>query len=412
MSEFQPLRERSLQDLLEAERAVRLAIEAERRSFIAILTRLAQQLSGEQLEEARRVDPSAPKYWAARDWEQFFTKIEIQHLNNQVPHPWERGEHQNSPKTTTSLKAQLLDAEKEIESLQAKLTIAETSSQEVKGTTPGSKETPLVTAPSPKNVSEIAAESHPLADFSVPEKPLSFRQFFPNQNWTQLRWRRGTMMLYLIATLGVNAHLEIDKIIAPLEGLSYRTNSTKKPMAMFEEAGVLIGAALSIDKGIQTTLKIVRLTDKGRELCQMLGWQPVVSDWEMLLEKHEGERMQAHTLAVLLFAIHARARGWHTEVMPNVEGPSIPDIRVNKGDQSHLVEVELSINDRPAKWKNMAEEQGYVALCSGDLKGRGRLVGDCKLAGHKGLATDLKTLDTKRVYEITSNDPLWIENWD
>ena len=53
MSEFQPIQERSLQDILEAERAVRLAIETERRSFVSLLSRLAHQLLGEQLEEAR-----------------------------------------------------------------------------------------------------------------------------------------------------------------------------------------------------------------------------------------------------------------------------------------------------------------------------------------------------------------------
>ena len=411
MSEFQPIQERSLQDILEAERAVRLAIETERRSFVSLLTRLAHQLLGEQLEEARRADPSAPKYWSAQDWHHFFKQFDLQHLNNPVPSPHRWGNHQDDCETISRLKEQVVLLEKEVELLKSKRAASDLEDR-VSSAISGSEDKAREIESNPKEDSKNPDQSQPLANFKVPEKPLSFRQFFPDQNWTQLRWRRGAMMLYLIATSGINAHLEIDKIIAPLEGLSYRTNSTKKPMAMFEDAGVLQGTALSIDKGIQTTLKVVRLTKKGRDLCQMLGWQPVQSDWELLLEKHEGERMQAHTLAVILFAIHARARGWQTEVMPKVEGPSIPDLLVSKGDQNHLVEVELSINDRPAKWKNLANAQGYVALCAGDLKGRSRLVGDCKLAEHKGLATDLKTLDAKRIYEITPEDPLWIENWD
>ena len=411
MSEFQPLRDRSLQDILKAERAVRLAIEAERRQFVALLTGLAQQLLGEQLEDARRTDPSAPKFWTANDWEQFFKQFDHQHLNNPVPSPQGWSNDHDDRDTISRLNAQLERLEQENEQLRSKLSTEKKETNQVDPIS-GKKDTPQETKSSTKKESETPVDPHPLAEFKVPEKPLSFRQFFPNQNWTQLRWRRGTMMLYLIATLGINAHVEIDKFIAPIEGLSYRTNSTKKPMVMFEEAGVLEGAALSMDKGIQTTLKMVRLTNKGRELCQMLGWHPVQSDWELLLTKHDGERMSAHTLAVMLFAIHARARGWSTDVMPDIEGPSIPDIRVSRGGQNHLVEVELSVNDRPAKWKNLAQAQGYVALCAGDLKGRSRLVGDCKLAGHKGLATDLKTLDAKRIYDVTLEDPLWIENWE
>ncbi len=422
--DFAQLNTRSMGDILDAERQVRQAAENDIRQYVALLTRLAQMLLGNELDAARQADPSAPKYWTAQDWNSFFSQI---HRNLTIVPPTDRWNpssvlhNGNGPKETaerSALEEELQKARANMERLQ---TAVATLQQQLSSTT----DTGIVSVKSPPSVRPKADErqkpaaknisrptgDNPLLGFTVPGRPLAFNRMMNGRNWSELRWRRGSMALYLIASLGLSAVVEVDRHIAPVEKLSQRTNSIRKPVDQFVEAGILVSDALKVTSGINSVLRVVRLTQKGREFCQMLGWEPVQSDWERLIELHQGERMEAHTVAVLLFAMHARARGWSTEVMPPVAGRSIPDIRVWRDDASHYVEVELGKRDRPAKWKHLDDLQGYVALCAGDMQGRQRLVGDCKLAKHKGVATDLKTLDVKRIYEITPDDPLWIEEW-
>ena len=116
----------------------------------------------------------------------------------------------------------------------------------------------------------------------------------------------------------------------------------------------------------------------------------------------------------------ARVRGWATQIAPDSDGPAAPDLIVIGHGQKHLVEVELSARGgqkQTRKWRNLAEAQGHVALCAPTAKVRERLVGDCKLAKLSGVATDLYSLnidkngERKRFYDITPNDPLWVEEF-
>jgi hypothetical protein len=158
-------------------------------------------------------------------------------------------------------------------------------------------------------------------------------------------------------------------------------------------------------------LKLAHLTEKGRKLCQMMGWEAVESEWERLKRLHEGERFEEHTLAVLYFALHARARGWTARVLPEVKGAA-PDIALTKGGKRYFVEVELGDKDRPVKWHKLAQAQVEAALCALDPPGRKRLVADCKLAKLSGRATDLLSLQKQaKIYHLTQDTPLWLESW-
>ena len=167
-------------------------------------------------------------------------------------------------------------------------------------------------------------------------------------------------------------------------------------------------------KSPATRLALVRLGEKGRVLAEILfKAAPVESEWERLNRLHEGERFPGHTLAVLLFALHARLRGWSAEVMPALEGnPTPPDVVVERDGQRLFVEVELGKKDRGAKWKHNAEANGgRVALCTGTAKRRALLVGDCKRQGLHGVATDLESMIGIPWVKITPEVPLWIEEW-
>ena len=71
---WQSVYQRSLSDLLKAEKARRQAVEADRTRLVGLLTRLAQHHDGQRLEECRRQDPGTPEHWSAEEWTEFFSR--------------------------------------------------------------------------------------------------------------------------------------------------------------------------------------------------------------------------------------------------------------------------------------------------------------------------------------------------
>ena len=408
---WQSVYQRSLSDLLKAEKTRRQAVEADRARLVQLLTRLAQHHDGQRLEEYRRQDPGTPEHWSAEEWTEFFSSppaVQAQartwgangsgHGNN--------GHRKTKPDDLKRMQDEVRRLETHIEHLQTEASVHVSSARcqvSDKKVTP-ERLTPDTGAP----------DTLTLSDFSPPKIPYKYKGLLKNHGLNSLRWRRGSMMLYLMATCGINAHLEMDVFVAKREGLSYRSNSTKKPLENLAAAGLVITETLRMEVGdFRTALKLARLTDEGKQLCDALGWQVVESDWDRLIRLHQGQKQTRHTLAVLYFALLARVRGWTTEVVPEVDGSADPDILVTKGDERYFVEVELGTRGsekQTVKWKNLADLQSSVAICAPNVKVRERLANDCRLANLSGVATDLATLVAKRYYE-SKDEPLWLKEW-
>ena len=392
--------QRSLDDLLKSERARRDALESDRDGLVELLTRLAQQHDGQRLEDLRRENPGTPKHWSAQEWEAFFSRPA-------QPKPviaWGNQSGGNNGHTANNGNGK--DGHADVQALRQ-------LQQEIRNLRTQWEHSQPV-AVSERSLETGAQSTIPLAAFSPPVVPYKFKGLLGQHGLTELRWRRGSMLLFLMATRGTNAHLELDAVIAQREGLSYRSNSTKKPLENLAAAGLVIAETLRMESGdFRTALKLARLTDSGRELCQALDWSVIESDWERLLRLHQGLEQPRHTLAVLYFALLARVRGWATEIVPDVAGKIAPDVRVAKGDQRLYVEVELGSRGdekQTAKWKHLADLQGRVAICAPNVSVRERLVKDCQLAKIGGLATDLATLVAKKYHEA-QNEPLWFKEW-
>jgi len=410
---WQAVYQRSLSDLLAAEKTRRQAVEADRTRLVQLLTRLAQRHDGQRLEELRRQDPGTPEHWSAEEWTAFFSKLPIVQSQTRT---WSA--NGNGHRKTDDLKRmqdEVRRSETHIEHLHDKADgRAGTGDRELKIEVQGSKtnEAPVIRPPACPEFIEGSSVS--LTDFSPPNVPYKYKGLLTNHGLKDLRWRRGSMMLYLIAAYGMNAHLEMDFFVAQREGLSFRSNSTKKPLENLASAGLVITETLRMEVGdFRTALKLARLTDEGRQLCDALGWHVVESDWDRLIRLHQGQKQTRHTLAVLYFALLARVRDWTTEVVPEVDGSADPDILVTKGDERYFVEVELGTRGtekQTAKWKNLADAQGRVAICAPNVKVRERLVADCRLAKLSGVATDLATLVAKKYYEA-KDEPLWLKEW-
>ena len=418
---WQSVYQRSLSDLLKAEKTRRQAVEADRARLVQLLTRLAQHHDGQRLEEYRRQDPGTPEHWSAEEWTEFFSSPPAVQAQARS---WGKNGNGHRKAETDDLQrrqAEVRRLKTHTEHLQLKtdgrpetgngeqVSVGE---REIDDRAPETGKAPVARPPACPEF--IEGSPVPLTDFSPPNVPYKYKGLLTNHGLKDLRWRRGSMLLYLISTFGINAHLEMDVFIAQREGLSFRSNSTKKPLENLAAAGLVIAETLRMEIGdFRTALKLARLTDEGRQICDALGWPVVESDWDRLIRLHQGQKQTRHTLAVLYFALLARVRGWTTEVVPNAESGAVPDILVAKDDQRFFVEVELGTRGnekQTAKWKNLADAHDRVAICAPNVKVRERLVKDCRLAKLSGVATDLATLVAKRYYEA-KDEPLWMKEW-
>ncbi len=171
---------------------------------------------------------------------------------------------------------------------------------------------------------------------------------------------------------------------------------TKKPVTIFRS---------------RIDFNIVELTDEGKRFCSSKGWEPVRSDYELLKEKHQGDEQLKHTGCILLFAMHARMRGWKVDLVPEVKDSVSmygreydPDALVTLGETRSYVEVESHWKaSKIAKWKNAFLAQTFVALCT--ITRQRRFTLEKEVAAESSVrcvSTDLETLN-KRLRDTPEN---------
>jgi hypothetical protein len=380
--------ERGLADILNAERSLRRTAEGANVELRRVLTEIAYRTAGEALEGRRRVDPNAPEAWSAGQWREFFSA----HLDK-TPPGWGdpgigRRRSDESAEPRDEITRRLSDALAELERL-----------RQPQGGGDGHREI----------VPSIAA-TEPSADTGAnvwPEIPKHPPARFADRLSRGLRWRREALFLHLIATKGWSTRLEILEVAGRLSKVSPRSGSLKRTFDALISNGLLAGDILLMALGRPSKLAVARLTEEGIELCRVLGWDPVESEWERLNRFHEGENQPAHTAGVLAFVYHARLRGWEAEVLPTeIDLETRPDVSLKREEKRIFVEVEFD-GDKPAKWRNLANLQGFVAFCAPTPDKREGMVSDCRLAQLSGIATDLETL----IQSSFPTSPLWVEEW-
>ena len=154
-------------------------------------------------------------------------------------------------------------------------------------------------------------------------------------------------------------------------------------------------------------LSAVRLTERGKQVCQSLGWEPRENEWERLIIRHSGDRQPQHTGSVMTFSLGARVRGWTVNVLPETNTPFFfPDLLIEKNGERMFVEVELG-SRKKEKWRLYKRIQGFAALCSKTSQSRDSLVCECADEKLGGMATDLHYLVKNR----DPQSPLWIDKW-
>ena len=426
---LQSARERAHQDLVDSERSQRQAAERMARELAKVLQEVATLFDGTRLEALRRADPKVPMYWTPDDWRIFFAETPMPGVSS-----WGSAA---SPRVT--------ELERTLAELKAHLAETEALVHLGTPTTEGlSVRDPQPVQPSKRWTRQDAAKQSlpaPLpVSFDLPEDvtpplggllarareiwsalpttcPAAFQKSLPGGGRSsedlKKAYQRRWLTLYLVGGCHINAKLEIEDLLAMISGMASRAGSLGRIFEDLLQAGVLDGQTLQIASP-KSSLRLLKLSTDGVRLFKILfDRDPVENDWERLVRLHEGDRFPEHTLAVLIFALHARKRGWATQILPPVEGTkAVPDLAVLRGDQSLYVEVELGQKESPSKWRNQAKlNGGKVALCAATPETRKRLAGDCRLDKLSGLATDLETLVKVKFKTISEETPLWLEEW-
>lgn len=223
-------------------------------------------------------------------------------------------------------------------------------------------------------------------------------------------WLRMQAGLYLMATNGWSLVQELMAGLAAKYDIQPAADSLHRIFRLhLFKAGLIHYQVLP--HAIRNGLAVVRLTKLGKAMCYEWGWQVVLSDWEKLIDHHNGDGQLRHTATVLDFAWQARRRGYMAVVMPIVQDRCwVPDVYVERnGSERAYVEVERGRN-KPEKWRNLNALQGFVAVCLTTGSKRRNIVDkEIEPLGISGMATDLVML--KRSIDFIFTSSLWLENW-
>ena len=223
-------------------------------------------------------------------------------------------------------------------------------------------------------------------------------------------WQRMQAGMYLMATTGWSVVQELMAGLAERYDIQHNADSLHRVFRLhLFKAGLVHYQVLP--HAIKNGLAVVRLTELGKGLCSNWGWSVVLSDWERLIENHNGEEQPHHTAMVLDFSRQARSRGYKVDVMPVVESRfTIPDVYVERGaSEKTYVEVERG-RHKPEKWRNLYGLQGFIAVCLTTQTRRRNFVDrEIKSSCIGGTATDLETL--KKHDNIKAIPQLWMEYW-
>lgn len=409
--------QRAMDDLLQAERDLRRKSEDTIRAMRQVLIETANRLGGTRLESLRRDDPSIPASWDASDWKKFFDEVSVPAqgwINNTTV--------ASDTKAQRELQKQIVDLQAELERVKNPVVISSTQVEKVAQPVGAAQPETDSIADIPPNVTpsltDIVEDTKKMREKFPKKTPAAFTNMLSGgerSGGDLVRvFERYWLILYLIGHWRLTAAMELEEVLAETVGVSAGSGSVERVLLDMEKANILLVGKLEL-KLPRTVLKLYRFSSEGEKLYQSLfAVRPYENDWSRLIRLHEGDQFPEQTLAVLAFTMHARKRGWATQVLPEVTGSkSVPDAWIMRGDDKLYVDVELGHTESIAKWRNQStRNDGRTALCVATQKSRNHLVGECKLDKLPGMATDLESLIMGKFKNINSDSPLWMESWN
>lgn len=414
---------RNLNSIAEAERQLRANAEDIARRYRKLLIELATRMAGQALQDIQRDDPGALDRWQPRDWEKFWAlnmpvtgsgwgaAPAARTTANDREMERVKRESEGLLQSLTELRQRVMELERENKSINDQLyqqekQLAGKASQKAVEKKPAGPVSPV-----------YAEVMERLTKIELPKIPERFsKRIGVEAGASDLRFKRQMQVMWLIAECGYSSRLEIDRLVGLCEGVQMGSGSIRKAAQELEKTEMILPKTLEMTTPFTTRLSVYRLSADGADFWRNIGRTPVLSEWQKLLAGKEAESNPQHALAVLAFCMHARMRGWNAQILPAVDGPARPDVRVTRNNETLLVQV-MEQGGTPEMWKNLAEAGGgTLAFCAMDEAGRNRLKNEVSTLGLKGVATDLNGLiflngSPRQVDEIQPDEPLWSSRW-
>ena len=177
------------------------------------------------------------------------------------------------------------------------------------------------------------------------------------------RTQRALMLLLLMAETG---QVVLRALTVGMVRIAQAQDPWKNSGHLGRDADILVDGGAAEARSVQvgtgpnpTTVKLLRLTELGRQWLAGLGLTAVEDDWSRLERGHGGENQQTHNYSVLYSTSTLRLWGWEVQVVPTVDPPAQPDLQARHGAEAPWPgEVERgagSVDRRHTKWRHIAE---------------------------------------------------------
>lgn len=465
--------QKAWEDLGRAEQSQQDAFEKQLKETVQILIDLANALRHEALENLRRTDPDAPYNWNYLDWRKFW--FEEQRLVSQdIRMGWgqisleeamvrpdvlgvssynmldvfralknvERTDAQkiDLEQLDEVFRKELREKQQEIDELSRNLDITENLLRTRKQSSIPSAEESVRTTFGPKHTAsteiQVAKEDN-LVPESLFERELALLSKIMPQDQLPPHWRHLYQrtqaenriikiyeILFAMYSCGISCRHEVEWFVQSLSGISVNNRSIRRCFQDLKTEEIIDVYYLELKEAtITTTTVFLRLTGKGRQLCQ---------DWKLpeLASGSKFEEAMARGLdldaplnqLVVVFSFYASMRKWDYEYCPDNQA----DLIVFRGDQKYAVVVfpenanNDAINEKIQNLHSQGEKVAFVTISTERALG----IADWhKKQKIPGAYTSIKYLidkkpETKEIVPFTFEDyiegtlPLWAEEWD
>jgi hypothetical protein len=413
--------QRSLGDILDAERRMRAASDQAVRDLRQVLVDMAVRLDGERMEEIRHRDPSAPGNWTVTEWRSFVNSIPV-HSSWEVVTSGAlsvKEDHRISDliaevKTLTaelqSSRTMTADLEAQIERLKTSVRQAVSPGAALPAIAPATVPTEAI-AP----MSVLLADAKLMLETAYPKNgvdPQALTSYVGNRAGGDARkhLKRIWLVLYLIGARGITSHMELNLLTSSPFGSSLGSGAGRRTLDDMKKAGLVeVSEYCSLTPA--TTQHAAVLSEKGRELYRKLfPDQPMVrGEINRILDLAGGDAARIALLSS--FAIQSRRRGWYFLVSPLVEADIQPDAWLGRGEKS-LYALFDDGSDRASmmgRWESLSKlNNGAVAIAATTQAVRDRILADCAVAKLRGVAVDLESIIKESYANVEEGkSPLW-----
>lgn len=409
--------QRSLSDLLEAERRMRFASDDTVRGLRDVLLSVAIRLDGKRMEGLRHADPQIPGNWSVKQWREFVDAIP-------APDGWGTAatsaesvnNNEEGSRYVEDLKAEIQNLMTDLENASTRIAQMEVQQEAVLKSVKKSSSVDLQPMPSTRPSGHILAPLDALvseADSRLllfPNPPSKLTDGLVSVGARDGKDRlvflqRVYVSLFALSAHGVSNTMELNHLVALPGEAQPNTGSIGKVLNDIEKNGLIAIERFEMLEP-KSTLKVARLTEKGEALFKGLFPKEKLVEPEVSIVMQWANNDRAKATALMYFAAQARKRGYYTNMVPN----ETSDLWLGRGEESlYAVLVDSLSSNRPQALSKLNNGKTYICATTKPIMQR--LVGDCGVAGIGGSATDLESILTDKYVNLGPNDPLWRMTW-